>query len=319
MPDTLQPINALTVDVEDYFQVSAFAQRINRHDWEKLDCRVETNTDKLLSIFDRHEVRGTFFILGWVADRYPDLVKRIHLAGHEIASHGYWHQLVYDLKPESFAEDLRSSRDAIASACGVEVTAYRAPSFSITERSWWAMEVLAENGFNTDSSVFPISGHDRYGVPDAKKEIHDIETSQGNIREFPPTAWSVGRFPVPVGGGYFRLFPLTLTSQAISAINREGRPAMFYTHPWEFDPDQPRLSGLTRKTKFRHYVGLRRTSQRLSAMLSRHNFGTMSESMERYDASPANANKTITLNPASQPIVELQPITESQTGSSSIS
>ena len=139
-------INALTVDVEDYFQVSAFADRICRKDWDKLVCRVEANTDKLLAIFDQHQVRGTFFILGWVAERYPALVKRIHTAGHELASHGYWHQLVYDLTPEEFAKDLQDSREAIANASGVEVTAYRAPSFSITEKSLWAIDVLAEQG-----------------------------------------------------------------------------------------------------------------------------------------------------------------------------
>lgn len=274
------PINALTVDVEDYFQVSAFAERICRKDWDKLDCRVEASTDKLLSIFDDHQVRGTFFILGWVADRFPSLVKRIQKAGHELASHGYWHQLVYNLTPEAFAEDICSSRDAIANACGVEVTAYRAPSFSITVKSWWALDVLTENGFTTDSSVFPITGHDRYGVPDAKKEIHDIQTQNGTILEFPPTAWHVGRFPIPIGGGYFRLFPLQLTSQAISAINKEGRPAMFYTHPWEFDPEQPRITGLNKKTQFRHYIGLNRTTKRLSNMFAKHRFGTLSDSIQ---------------------------------------
>ena len=272
-------INALTVDVEDYFQVSAFADRISRKDWDKLDCRVVANTDKLLSIFENHEVQGTFFILGWVAERYPALVRRIHSAGHEIASHGYWHQLVYDLTPEEFAKDLQDSREAIANACGVEAIAYRAPSFSITEKSLWAIDILAENGFKTDSSIFPISGHDRYGVPDAKKEIHTLETRYGAIKEFPPTAWQFGRLPLPVGGGYFRLFPLRLTSHAISKINAEGRPAMFYTHPWEFDPEQPRVPGLPKSTRFRHYVGLSKTVKRLKKMLDQSKFGTVTESI----------------------------------------
>ena len=272
-------INALTVDVEDYFQVSAFADRICRKDWDKLECRVEANTDQLLAIFDQHQVRGTFFVLGWVAERYPALVKRIHSAGHELASHGYWHQLVYDLTPEEFARDIRDSREAIANASGIEVTAYRAPSFSITEKSLWAIDVLAEQGFTVDSSIFPISGHDRYGVPDAKKEIHTLDSKHGPIQEFPPTAWQISRFPIPVGGGYFRLFPLPLTSHAISKINAEGRPAMFYTHPWEFDPEQPRVPGLSKGTKFRHYVGLNKTVNRLGRMLRKHHFGTMTESM----------------------------------------
>ncbi|MCP4885113.1 MAG: DUF3473 domain-containing protein, partial [Planctomycetaceae bacterium] len=228
--------NALTVDVEDYFQVSGFADRISRRDWDRYECRVEANTDKLLSIFDEHGVRGTFFILGWVADRYPDLVRRIARSGHELASHGYWHQLVYDLTQEEFAKDIQRSKEAIADASGITVTAYRAPSFSITEKSMWALEVLAEHNFLIDSSIFPISGHDRYGCPEAVKEIHDIETPAGIIREFPPSAWSRGRAHVPIGGGYFRLFPLKLTCKAIDAVRRQGRPAMFYTHPWEFDP-----------------------------------------------------------------------------------
>ena len=272
-------LNALTVDVEDYFQVSAFADRVTRSDWEKYECRVEANTDKLLSIFDEHNVRGTFFVLGWVAERYPDLVKRIARAGHELASHGYWHQLVYDLTPEEFAQDIADSKDAIASACGIEVVAYRAPSFSIVEESLWALDILAENGFRIDSSIFPIGGHDRYGLADATKEIHDIETDHGTIREFPPSAWSRGRIHIPIGGGYFRLFPLKLTLKAIQAVRAEGRPAMFYTHPWEFDPDQPKMAGLKPGTRFRHYVGLKRTEQRLRRMLDTCEFGTMSAAM----------------------------------------
>lgn len=271
--------NALTVDVEDYFQVSGFADRVTRKDWDKYDCRVEANTDKLLSIFDQQNVRGTFFILGWVAERYPDLVRRIAHAGHEIASHGYWHQLVYDLTPEEFAKDIADSIEAIADASGIKVTAYRAPSFSIVEESLWALDILAEHEIRIDSSIFPIGGHDRYGVADASKEIHDIETECGTIREFPPSAWSRGRIHIPIGGGYFRLFPLKLTLKAIQAVRSEGRPAMFYTHPWEFDPEQPKMDGLKRGTRFRHYVGLKRTEQRLGQMLTECNFGTMNDSL----------------------------------------
>lgn len=246
-----------------------------------MESRVEKNTDKLLSLFDRHSVRGTFFVLGWVATRYPALVRRISAAGHELASHGYWHQLVYDLTPEEFADDIASSIEAIADASGIVVTAYRAPSFSITERSLWALEILAEHDIRVDSSIFPIGGHDRYGLATAEKEIHDIPTSAGVIREFPPTAWSNGRVHVPVGGGYFRLFPLKLTFKAIDAIHRERRPVMFYTHPWEFDPEQPKIRGAGWKNRSRHYVGLRRTESRLSKMLDRYSFSTMSSAMSR--------------------------------------
>jgi polysaccharide deacetylase family protein (PEP-CTERM system associated) len=267
--------NCLTVDVEDYFQVSAFEDRVCRDDWDKYESRVEASTDLLLSIFNEAEVSGTFFILGWVADRYPALVKRIAAAGHEIASHGYWHQLVYDLTPEEFAKDICDSRDAIFNACGVEVTAYRAPSFSIVPKSRWALDVLAEHGYTMDSSIFPIDGHDRYGDPDSPKPIHTIETSHGEITEFPPTAGRLGQFPIPIGGGYFRLFPLRLTRRAIAQVRRETGPAMFYTHPWEFDPDQPRVEVSSRKTRFRHYVGLSKSEGRLRRLLKELPFAPM--------------------------------------------
>ena len=273
--------NCLTVDVEDYFQVSAFADRVSRKDWGKYECRVEANTDRLLAIFYEAEVLGTFFVLGWVADRYPGLVRRIAAAGHEIASHGYWHQLVYDLSPEEFDQDIRDSKDAIHNACGIEVAAYRAPSFSIVPRSCWALGVLAKNGFTVDSSIFPIAGHDRYGDPDAPKAIHTIETDYGPIIEFPPTAGRINlgikRLPLPIGGGYFRLFPLRLTQFAINQVNMQIGPAMFYTHPWEFDPDQPRIAGVSRKSRFRHYVGLSHTTDRLKKLLQSSSFSPVAQ------------------------------------------
>lgn len=269
--------NALTVDVEDYFQVSGFADRVCRSNWDNYECRVEQSTDRLLAILDRSGVRGTFFVLGWVAARYPKLVRRIAREGHELASHGYWHQLVYELTPEEFAKDIQDSKEAIADASDVVVTAYRAPSFSITEKSLWAIDVLIENGFHIDSSIFPISGHDRYGMANARKEIHEIETVDGRLLEFPLSAWICGPLTVPIGGGYFRLFPLGLTCRAIDAVHRAGRPVMFYTHPWEFDPEQPKIAGAGWKNRSRHYVGLKYTGQRLAKMLERYRFGTMSD------------------------------------------
>ena len=273
-------INCMSVDVEDYFQVSAFADRVCRKDWDKYECRVEANTDRLLSIFASAEVQSTFFILGWIAERYPALVKRIAAAGHEIASHGYWHQLVYDLSPEEFAADITASCEAIHNACGIEVTAYRAPSFSIVPRSRWALDILAENGFTIDSSIFPIAGHDRYGDPDAPKDIHTIKTQHGEITEFPPTAGclnlGIKQLPLPVGGGYFRLLPLSLTTRAIAQVNQKTGPAMFYIHPWEIDPEQPRIAA-TRKSKFRHYVGLARTEAKLRSLLNSQTFGRLSD------------------------------------------
>ncbi|TWU55691.1 XrtA system polysaccharide deacetylase [Rubripirellula reticaptiva] len=271
--------HALTVDVEDYFQVSGFESRVQRSNWDKFESRVESNTDRLLSLFDSLEVRGTFFILGWVAERYPALVKRIAEAGHEVASHGYWHRLVYDLKPEEFAQDIANSKDAIYNACGIETTAYRAPSFSIVRRSLWALDILVEQGFTTDSSIFPISGHDRYGIPGAQKEVHTLETSRGTIQEFPPSSAAVAGLTVPIGGGYFRLFPQALTFAAIEKIERQDRPAMFYVHPWEIDPKQPRIEGLGKQSRFRHYVGLASTESKLTKMLTRYSFGTLTASM----------------------------------------
>ena len=289
----IKPIaNALTVDVEDYFQVSAFADRVCRKDWDKYECRVEANTNRLLSIFDEANVQGTFFVLGWIAERYPDLVRRIADAGHEIASHGYWHQLVYDLTPEEFARDITDSREAIHNACGIQVTAYRAPSFSIVPRSRWALGILTQQGFSVDSSIFPIAGHDRYGDPDAPQGIHTIKTEHNDITEFPPTAGHFGRFPLPIGGGYFRLFPLRLTKHAINQVRNNDRPAMFYMHPWEVDPAQPRIEGLSQKSRFRHYVGLKRTENRLSRLLRSEEFGTLSQVIECYQNNKLRSGNT---------------------------
>ena len=276
--------NAFTVDVEDYFQVSAFKDRIRRSQWDAFDCRVEVNTDKILRLLDDAKVRGTFFVLGWVAERYPSLVQRIAHAGHEIGSHGYWHQLVYDQTPEEFAKDIADSCDAIANACDVKPTIYRAPSFSIITKSLWALDVLADHGFEIDSSIFPIGGHDLYGVADAPPQIHTRQTKHGPICEFPPSVWTSTTWKrpavrLPVGGGYFRLFPLSLTHRAIAQVRRAGRPAMFYIHPWEVDAEQPRIGGASIKSKFRHYTGLSATEEKLRRLLSRHRFGTISDVM----------------------------------------
>jgi len=274
--------SALTVDVEDYFQVSAFEHRICRSDWESMQCRVEESTDRLLALFDSVDVRATFFILGWVAQRYPGLVGRIASAGHELGSHGYWHRLVYDTSPAEFREDVRRSRDVIEQASGIRVRAYRAPSFSINGRSLWALDVLAELGFTVDSSIFPIR-HDRYGMPDARPEPHEIKTDFGFITEFPPSVWSVGRFNLPIaGGGYFRLYPLSVTLRGIASVAATGRPFMFYLHPWEIDADQPRVANIGWKSRFRHYVGLRGTEAKLRCLLRSVRFDTMTATLAAY-------------------------------------
>jgi len=291
--------NALTVDVEDYFQVSAFESQVNRDQWDDFECRVEANTDRLLDLFESLGVKGTFFVLGWVADRYPGLVKRIHQAGHELASHGYWHRLIYQQTPDEFREDLRRSIGAIGDVTGVSVTTYRAPSFSITRRSWWALEILVENGIQVDSSIFPISGHKRYGCADAPQEIHTIETEAGTIDEFPPSSWSRGRFQVPVGGGYFRLFPLALTHQAIQAIRAQGRPAMFYIHPWEMDPDQPHVAGVHYRDRLRHRVGLAGTESKLRRLLSTQPFDTVANVIRAANA-PKRQHRLVLKQPSSR-------------------
>lgn len=283
---------AFTVDVEDYFQVSGFEKRVSRKNWDKYESRVEANTNRLLALLEHHEVNATFFILGWIAERYPGLVRRIHQAGHEIASHGYWHQLIYNQSQEDFAIDLSDSRMAIGEACGVDVTAYRAPSFSITNRSLWALDILAEKGFKLDSSIFPIGCHDRYGISGCKCGIHELQTEYGSITEFPPSVWQISKLSIPVGGGYFRIFPYALSRRALAAIRKRSRPAMFYIHPWEIDPHQPKIAGVGLKSRLRHYTGQQSTYARLDQMLYESNFTTMSEAVRWQAAKLVDSTST---------------------------
>lgn len=270
--------NAFTVDVEDYYHVSAFEKHVDRAQWEAYESRVEANTRRLLGLLDKHGVGATFFVLGWVAERFPNLVREIHAGGHEIASHGYWHRLVYDLKPEEFRRDLIRARDILEDLTGQAVVAYRAPSFSIMRRSLWALEILASEGFRFDSSIFPVR-HDRYGIPDANPAIHRIDTPAGPLWEFPISVLRIAGFNVPVGGGgYFRLYPLRWTLRWLSKINRKhGRPFVFYVHPWELDPDQPRLGVRSPISRFRHYVNLASTEKRLEVVLRTFRFGKLSD------------------------------------------
>jgi len=272
----MELLNALTVDVEDYFQVTAFEKHIDRDEWPNYGDRIVANTHRILRLLESHEVKGTFFVLGWVAERFPELVRDIHASGHEIGSHSYWHRLIYEQTPQQFREDLRRSRDVLEDATGEAVTAHRAPSFSITERSLWALKILAEEGFLVDSSIFPTR-HDRYGIPDAEPRIHRIETSSGPLWEFPPTVFQFARWNLPVGGGgYFRLYPLPVTVRALARINRTThQPFMFYMHPWEIDPGQPRIRAASRLSRFRHYVNLSRTERKLDGLLRRFRFGRL--------------------------------------------
>ena len=269
-------LNAFTVDVEDYFQVSAFEKVVCRSRWDQWESRVVANTHRILRLLDRHQVAATFFVLGWVAHHYPQLVRDIQSAGHEIGTHGYWHRLIYQQSPEEFRSDLRLSREVIENAIGRRITAYRAPSFSITRESLWALEILAEEGFLIDSSVFPIR-HDRYGIPGARTTIHKIDTRCGPLWEFPATVAKVAGLRVPVGGGgYFRLYPLAWTLHCLTRINRTcQRPFMFYIHPWELDPEQPRIRSGSRLSRFRHYVNLPGNERKLAALLQRFRFGKL--------------------------------------------
>lgn len=270
-------VNAMTVDVEDYFQVSAFAHLVPYDQWPTLESRVCRNTERLLGILEEGGVRATCFVLGWVAERFPRLVQRIHDGGHELASHGYAHGLVYDGTPDAFRADICRAREVIQQAAGVRVRGYRAPSFSIVNRSLWALDVLIDEGYQFDSSIYPVH-HDRYGIPAWPRHIHRVQRSGGELWELPgSTVRRAGtNFPIG-GGGYFRLLPYRLTSGGIRSVNTvEAKPAIFYLHPWEIDPDQPRINAPL-LSRVRHYFNLGQTEHRLRQLLSEFQFGTISD------------------------------------------
>jgi len=278
--------NAFTVDVEDYYHVSAFESVVSRAQWEHYPSRVVKNTHRLLDLLEKKQVRATFFILGWVADKYPDLIRDVQRAGHEIGCHSYWHRLIYLMTPEQFREDLILSKDLLEQITGTPVCSYRAPSFSITQQSLWALDILAEQGFRYDSSIFPIV-HDRYGIPSAERLPHSLPTQAGNLLEFPPSVYRILKQNVPVsGGGYFRLFPLQFSSYCLNQVNHStGSPFMFYIHPWELDPDQPRIPA-SRMSRFRHYVNLGRTEEKVGRMLDQFQFSSMSEVLDQLSLTP---------------------------------
>lgn len=278
-------LNALSIDVEDYFQVEAFSRVIDRAEWSTFPCRVAENTRRVLRLLETHQVRATFFVLGWVAEREPELVREIAAAGHEIATHGYGHQLIYRQTPEEFAEDVRRSIQAIGDALpDAKILGYRAPSFSITLQSLWALDILAGLGIRYDSSIFPMSGHDLYGIPDAPRFAHRVRPQ---LCEFPVSTVRYARRNWPVaGGGYFRLFPLPLTRYAIRRINSEHQPAVVYLHPWEFDPEQPRIHQASMKSRFRHYLNLHKTETRLHRLLGHFRFAPLREVFASHLANP---------------------------------
>ncbi len=269
--------HALTVDVEDYFHVAALAEVIKPEDWPNHNLRVEHNTHKILDLFDRHGVKATFFVLGWVAERCPDLVREISRRGHEVASHGYSHQLVYKQTPDIFRQETTRSKALLEDLVQQLVRGYRAASYSITNQSKWALDILIELGFEYDSSIFPIR-HDRYGIPDAPDYPHLLTRNSGSIIEFPLSALNVLGYRLPVaGGGYFRLYPYKLTRFLLTQLVRQtSRPFIFYLHPWEIDPDQPRVKA-SLLSRFRHYNNLDVCEQRLERLLQDFDFMSIAD------------------------------------------
>lgn len=263
--------NYLTIDVEDYFQVSAFEKKINPDNWPQFDSRVEHNTHNILNILDRFNVKATFFVVGWIAEKYPHLVRKISSQDHEIACHSYRHQRIHTLTREAFREDTRRAKEILEDICGKKVSGYRAPTYSITSKTLWALDILAELGFTYDSSIFPIY-HDNYGIPDAPRFPYQLDNL--DMTEYPlSTALFWGRKVPIAGGGYFRLFPFWFTRIGLRSINeKEKQPFIFYLHPWEIDPDQPRINNISVLSRFRHYNNLAKTHSRFEKLLSGFKF-----------------------------------------------
>ncbi len=258
-------LNAFSVDVEDWFNVANMSGVINRRDWARCELCVVDNTRRLLDLLERYEANATFFVLGWIADRVPDLVLEIAQRGHEIGSHGYSHRRLVDMTPAEFEQDLRRSIAVLRHCAGQRILGFRAPSFSVTRETLWAMEVLSDHGIECDSSVYPLHGHPDYGIGTASRDIHSCG---GSLVEF-PLAWAeiFGRRVPFSGGGYFRLYPYRVSRSLLRHCNRAGRTFVFYIHPWEIDDKQPRVAGLPRSKKFRHYCNLDKTYSRLERLL----------------------------------------------------
>jgi polysaccharide deacetylase family protein (PEP-CTERM system associated) len=271
-------LNALTIDVEDYYHVAAFESVVRFEDWDRYESRVERNTYRILGLLDEYRAKATFFVLGWIAERQPKLVRAIAERGHEVASHGYAHRRVYTQTPEGFREETRRCKRLIEDIIGRPVLGYRAASYSITAQSLWALDILREEGFAYDSSVFPIR-HDLYGIPGSPRFYH-VLNGHGNsgLVEFPPSTVRLGNVNIPIaGGGYFRLFPYAFTHWGIRHLNEtERHPAVVYLHPWEIDLSQPRIRA-GRLSRFRHYLNLDKTAVRLLCLLKDFQFGSMAQ------------------------------------------
>ncbi len=281
-PSEFRGPDLLSIDVEDYFHVEAFAQCVSRSDWPQFAPRIRQNTERILELLGECRQRATFFVLGWVAERQPALVRAIADAGHELACHSHLHRRVFTLTPAEFREDLRCAKAAIEDAGGLQVFGFRAPTFSIRKDSLWALEILAEEGFSYDSSIFPIH-HDLYGMPEAPRFAYECSISHpGGLVEVPPSTFRLfGTNLAVAGGGYLRHLPMTYTRWGMQSIHREGQPVNVYFHPWEIDPDQPRLAG-SWKSRFRHYRGLKKTEPRLRELLTAGSFEPIIDYVQRY-------------------------------------
>ena len=269
--------NVVSVDVEDYFHAEVFSGVVDRSRWDSYASRVEGNTRRLLELLGDLNLHGTFFVLGWVAERFPGLVREIAAGGHELACHSYWHRLIYKLDPAEFREDTRRAKNVIEQAAGQPVYGYRAPTYSVIDRTVWALEILAELGFTYDSSIYPIR-HDRYGMPGAPRSPFRFQTPSGPMTEFPITTFRLAGHNMPVGGGgYLRLLPRLYTRMGLKRVQKEGVPIVIYIHPWEVDPEQPTLPvGL--KSRLRHYTNLSRTFDRFQSVLQAGKYTSFRES-----------------------------------------
>jgi polysaccharide deacetylase family protein (PEP-CTERM system associated) len=271
----MQIKNAMTVDVEDYFQVSAFEPYVLKEQWDTLTHRVERNTNKILDLLDERSIKATFFTLGWVAERYPDLIKRIVSEGHELACHGYEHIRVTEQTPEQFRDDVAKAKKILEELSGKEIKGYRAASYSIGASNLWALNVLQEEGFKYSSSIYPVK-HDLYGMPNAPRFIYKPIKNQ-DFKEIPITTVRLGDKNFPCGGGgFFRFYPYALSKWAFNRVNnQENESGIFYFHPWEIDPEQPRQNGLSLKTRTRHYLNLHRMENRIKRLLTDFKWDTM--------------------------------------------
>lgn len=271
-------VNALTFDIEDYYQVEAFKEFVAFDEWPRYPSRVVENTRRITDILDERQVKATFFILGWVAEKFPEMVKRLTNEGHEIATHGYAHEMVYKQTPEVFEADLAKSLEILENLSGKKVIGYRAPTYSIIQESFWAFDILLRHNLCYDSSIFPII-HDRYGIPDGERFPHKIKCDgERSIMEFPLSTVRFWKWNFPIaGGGYLRLLPYELIKQGVSWLNRQQHPAIIYLHPWELDPDQPRIQNIPARTKFRHYLNLRHTASKLRRLIHDFEFAPICE------------------------------------------